>query len=60
MLLDGSDFSVKGLWQKDDDSAPFGYDFWYQPHHNVMLSTEFGAPKAFWKGFDLTDVGNGG
>ena len=59
MLLDGSDFSVKGSWQKDGHAAPFGYDFWYQPYHNVMMSTEFGAPKAFLKGFDPADVGNG-
>ena len=59
MLLDGEDFTVKGVWGKDGEAAPFGYDFWYQPYYNVMMSTEFGAPKAFWKGFDATDVDNG-
>uniref|UniRef100_A0A3P8T1I8 Methanethiol oxidase n=1 Tax=Amphiprion percula TaxID=161767 RepID=A0A3P8T1I8_AMPPE len=33
-------------------AAPFGYDFWYQPRHNVMISTEWGAPKALVNGFD--------
>ncbi|KAK2173963.1 hypothetical protein NP493_840g00015 [Ridgeia piscesae] len=58
LLLNGSDFTVTGSWQKDGHAAPFGYDFWYQPYHNVMMSTEFGAPKAFWKGFNPADVGN--
>jgi hypothetical protein len=25
---------------------------WYQPKFNVMLSSEFGTPKEFGKGFD--------
>ena len=35
------------------------YDFWYQPYHNVMISTEWGHPKCFFKGLDLADVKNG-
>ena len=46
---------MTGKWQKDGDAAKFGYDFWYQPAHNVMISSEWGAPKAFMKGFDLED-----
>ena len=46
---------MTGKWQSDDDTAKFGYDFWYQPAHNVMISSEWGAPKAFMKGFDLED-----
>jgi len=57
LILDGKkDFEVKGAWAKE--SAPFGYDFWYQPKFDVMVSTEWGAPKAFRKGFSLDDVGN--
>ena len=26
---------------------PFGYDFWYQPRHNVMVSSEWAAPNTF-------------
>ena len=33
-----------------------GYDFWYQPLHNVMISTEWGEPKALTKGFKVEDV----
>lgn len=25
----------------------FNHDFWYQPRHNVMVSSEFAAPKTF-------------
>jgi selenium-binding protein 1 len=57
ILLDGKTFDIKGIWNKDK-SVEFGYDFWYQPRHNVMISSEWGAPKAFKKGFDLTDVSN--
>ena len=35
----------------------FNYDFWYQPRHNVMVSTEWAAPNTFMPGFDLDDVG---
>ena len=38
---------VKGKWSADD--TKYGYDFWYQPRHNVMVSTEWGAPSAFVK-----------
>ncbi|XP_077996711.1 methanethiol oxidase-like [Glandiceps talaboti] len=60
ILLKGKDneFEVKGNWEADG-YVPFNYDFWYQPHHNVMISTEWGAPKAFYKGFDVEDVKNG-
>ena len=34
----------------------YRYDFWYQPFHNVMISTEWGAPSAFKKQFDPADV----
>jgi selenium-binding protein 1 len=37
----------------------FNYDFWYQPRHNVMVSSEWAAPKTFYPGFDLNDVASG-
>lgn len=37
----------------------YGYDFWYQPRHKTMISTSWGAPAAFTKGFDLKDVSDG-
>jgi methanethiol oxidase len=37
----------------------YNYDFWYQPRHNVMVSSEFGAPNAYYPGFRLEDVAAG-
>ena len=54
ILIDGETFKVKDLWNKE--YAKFNYDFWYQPRHNVLISSEWGAPSAFRKGFDLNDV----
>ena len=59
ILLDGSDFSVTGKWEKTGQSTQFGYDFWYQPRHNVMISSEWGSPKAFLSGFNPQHVAEG-
>ena len=59
LLLDGETFDVTGKWESDDSTCPFGYDFWYQPRHNVMVSSEWGAPNAFMKGFNLEDLKSG-
>ncbi|PIO14220.1 hypothetical protein AB205_0150090, partial [Aquarana catesbeiana] len=56
VLLDGETFEVKGNWEVEGNATPFGYDFWYQPRHNVMISSEMGAPKIFTKGFNIEDV----
>jgi selenium-binding protein 1 len=56
-LLLNPDFSVKGRWDKPSSLRPvYNYDFWYQPRHNVMISTEFAAPNTYLKGFDPKDV----
>ena len=55
MLLN-SNFEVTGTWESEDQRTPFGYDFWYQPYHNVMISSEWGDPAAFTKGFDPSQV----
>lgn len=52
-LLD-EEFNVKGTWT--GDSTAYGYDFWYQPRHNVMVSSEYGAPNAFLKGFNPAEA----
>ncbi|KAF6260448.1 selenium binding protein [Scenedesmus sp. NREL 46B-D3] len=49
VLLD-CELNVKGTWAEQDTA--YGYDFWYQPAHNIMVSTEFGTPKEFFKGFN--------
>ncbi|KAG9446038.1 hypothetical protein H6P81_012166 [Aristolochia fimbriata] len=58
LLLD-SEFNVKGRWEKPGHSPLFGYDFWYQPRHKTMISSSWGAPAAFTKGFDLQHVTDG-
>ncbi|KAJ4955307.1 hypothetical protein NE237_012090 [Protea cynaroides] len=58
LLLD-SDFNVKGRWEKPGHSPLFGYDFWYQPRHGTMISSSWGAPSAFTKGFNLQHVSDG-
>lgn len=38
---------VKGTWA--DTPTDYGYDFWYQPRHNVLVSTQWGRPSEFTK-----------
>nr|ACZ65578.1 selenium-binding protein [Haliotis discus hannai] len=57
-LLDGSDFRVLGKWE-NSPAPDYGYDFWYQPRHNVMLSSEWGAPNAWRSGFNPQHVKDG-
>ncbi|KAM7382772.1 hypothetical protein PAMP_002488 [Pampus punctatissimus] len=59
VLLDGETFEVVGNWEHPGEAAPFGYDFWYQPRHNVMISTEWGAPKALVDGFNPAHIKEG-
>jgi len=51
LLIDAKEWKLKPNWEKDGKAAPMGYDFWYQPRHNVMISTEWGAPWAIRSGF---------
>ncbi|KAG2442933.1 hypothetical protein HXX76_003009 [Chlamydomonas incerta] len=53
-LLLTQDLKVKGVWSSEE--TPYGYDFWYQPRLNVMVSSGWGAPKAFSKGFNPAEV----
>ena len=46
--------------KKGTRKPDFGYDFWYQPFFNVMISTEYGAPKFFMKNLNLEHVSGGG
>ncbi|NXC04619.1 SBP1 oxidase, partial [Orthonyx spaldingii] len=59
VLLDGETFEVKGNWEKGEKIPALGYDFWYQPRHNVLLSTEWGVPRVLARGFDPRDVEKG-
>lgn len=51
ILIDGSTFKTKGTWCPGN-KAKFGYDFWYQPYFDIMVSSEWGAPKIFKTGFE--------
>ncbi|HST16340.1 MAG TPA: selenium-binding protein SBP56-related protein [Gaiellaceae bacterium] len=58
-VVDAKTFELKGRWENGGETPRFNYDFWYQPRKNVLVSSEFGAPNAYEKGFDLDDVGAG-
>jgi selenium-binding protein 1 len=58
LLLDDK-FDIVGRWERDAKGMKFNYDFWYQPRHNTMVSSEWGAPKTFSGGFKVEDVGAG-
>lgn len=53
-LLLSSDLDILGTYAKAP--TPYGYDFWYQPHFNTMVSTEFGAPSSFILGFNPAEA----
>jgi selenium-binding protein 1 len=55
-LLLNQDFEITGRWEKNSEGMKFNYDFWYQPRHNVMVSSEWAAPKTFQAGFKLEEV----
>jgi len=59
VLVDGESFKVEGTWNLESEAVGFGYDFWYQPRHNVMVSSEWGAPEAFKQGFNPAHVAEG-
>ena len=52
------DFKIVGRWENSMGNIKFSYDFWYQPRHNVMVSSEWAAPNTFMPGFDLEEVGH--
>ena len=58
ILLDGKTFDVTGTWE-NGNTTPFGYDFWYQPRHNVMISSEWGEPNTLLNGFNPAHVAEG-
>ena len=50
------DFNIAGRWERSLEDMDFNYDFWYQPRHNVMISSEWGAPRTIENGFKMADV----
>lgn len=57
ITFDSFTFEHAGPWT--DTDSEFGYDYWYQPTHDVLISSEWGCPKAFFNGFDPKDVESG-
>ncbi|MCE9607874.1 MAG: selenium-binding family protein [Planctomycetia bacterium] len=55
LLLDDK-FEIAGRWEADLAGMNYNYDFWYQPRHNVMVSSEWAAPSTTRPGFKLDDV----
>ncbi len=43
LILD-EEFEIAGRWEARTEGMYFNYDFWYQPRHNVMVSSEWAAP----------------
>lgn len=54
-ILFDKNFDCVGTWTKGE-KAICGYDFWYQPFFNVMIASEWGAPKVFRRGFQPEDI----
>ncbi|CRK94772.1 CLUMA_CG008266, isoform A [Clunio marinus] len=54
-ILFDKNFDCLGTWTKGK-KAICGYDFWYQPHFNIMVASEWGAPKIFRRGYENTDI----
>lgn len=50
------EFNVTGRWESSLEGMNFNYDYWYQPRHNVMVSSEWAAPNTVKRGFQLDDV----
>ena len=57
LQLDQEDFTIDGRWEADTGEwEGMHYDYWYQPRHDVLVSTEWAAPNTYYPGFDLEDV----
>ncbi len=55
-LMLNDKFEVSGVWETNKKGMKYNYDFWYQPRHNVMVSSEWAAPNTVRPGFKLEDV----
>ncbi|XP_055375271.1 methanethiol oxidase [Condylostylus longicornis] len=55
-VLFDSNFKCIGTWTKGEKIALCGYDYWYQPYFDVMVSSEWGAPELFRRGYQPSDL----
>lgn len=51
LCIDAQTFEVKGTWTAGEKKAAFGYDFWYQPYHDVLVASEWAVPRSFKRGY---------
>ncbi|PKU29344.1 selenium-binding protein hypothetical protein [Limosa lapponica baueri] len=56
IVLDGETFELKGNWENECEAPPSGYDFWFQPRHNVLISSAGIVPKRAGRGFCPSDL----
>ncbi|NXN76987.1 SBP1 oxidase, partial [Himantopus himantopus] len=59
IVLDGETFELKGNWENECEAPPTGYDFWYQPRYNVLISSAGVVPKRAGRGFCPNDLKKG-
>lgn len=59
MVLDGQNFELKGNWEKDCESPAGGYQFWFQPCLDVLISTSGFALNVVGRGFCPDDLKKG-
>lgn len=59
IVLDGDTFELKGNWEHECEAPPTGHDFWYQPRHNVLISTAGMVPRIAGRGFNPDDLKKG-
>ncbi|NWW75555.1 SBP1 oxidase, partial [Climacteris rufus] len=59
VVLDGNTFELKGNWENECETPPSGYDFWFQPRHNVLVSSAGVVPKWADRRFDPDDLKKG-
>ncbi|KAM9214654.1 LOW QUALITY PROTEIN: methanethiol oxidase-like [Leptosomus discolor] len=59
IVLDGETFELKGNWENECEAPPTGYDFWYQPRHNVLVSTAGVVPRIAGRGISPDDFKKG-
>ena len=55
LCIDSETLEIKGTWTNGDKKAKFGYDFWYQPYHDILVASEWCAPKFLKRGFFFDD-----
>ncbi|OPJ85211.1 selenium-binding protein 1-like [Patagioenas fasciata monilis] len=59
VVLDGHNFEVKGNWENECEAHPCGYEFWFQPCLDVLISSSGIAPRIVVEGFCPDDYKKG-